>query len=47
MNEELYQAALNAINELFGDTSVSKETTRDSLEALRDEIEILLESLEG
>ena len=44
-NEELYKNALSAINKLFSDTSVSKEETIDSLESLREEIDVLLGSL--
>lgn len=33
------------LNELFSDTSVSRETTRNQLIELRDEIEVLLNAL--
>ena len=34
------------LNELFSDTSVSRETTKDRLIELRDEIELLIETLQ-
>lgn len=34
------------LNELYSDTSVSRETTRDRLIELRDEIELLLDTLQ-
>ena len=40
-----YNVALDAINELFSDTDVSQEDTKRSLEALKDEIEILIDTL--
>ena len=46
MNEKLYEEALTAINKLFGDTSVPVSTTRANLEALKGEIDTMLESLE-
>jgi len=46
-NEELYKAALKAINELFSDRSVSKEKAVDNLESLREEIDILIETLQA
>lgn len=45
-NDELYKRALDAIKELFGDTSVSQEETACALRALIDEAEIMIESLE-
>jgi len=45
-NEELYKAALDAINKLFSDRSVSKEKAVENLECLRDEIDTLIESLQ-
>lgn len=44
-NEELYQAALETITELFRDKSVSVSDCRGNLEGLKDEINTLLESL--
>lgn len=40
-----YEKALEAINELFGDDSVSPEETRFNLESLQDEIQSLLDTL--
>jgi hypothetical protein len=42
---QLMENAKVAIDKVFGDTSVSQATTRDSLEELRDEIEMKLESI--
>ena len=44
-NEELYKNALEAINKLFADMSVGKETAIQNLENLKDEIDLLTESL--
>ena len=46
-NEELYKEALEAINKLFSDRSVSQEKAVENLEGLRDEIDILLDALGG
>ena len=46
MSEELYDKALEAITELFNDDSVSKEQAIETLGALLNEIEIMIESLE-
>lgn len=40
-----YEKAEQAIKDLFSDTSVSIDTTRANLTALRDEIDNLIESL--
>jgi len=45
-NDELYQEALSAITRLFNDTSVPQPTCRENLNSLRDEIDILLDSIE-
>lgn len=45
-NEELYEKAIDAINDLFSDTSVSKEDAKGNLQGLLDEIAILMQSLE-
>lgn len=37
--------ALRAINALFSDTSVTRKQTKENLESLRDEIDILLDTL--
>ncbi len=45
MNQELYDTAIYAIEELFGDTSVSKEKAKENLESLIHEIEVMIQSL--
>jgi hypothetical protein len=45
-NEELYQKTLEAVKELFGDQTVDQDMTRSNLEALRDEIDLMITSLE-
>ena len=45
-NQKLYKGALQAIRELFGDTSVSQEEAIQNLQSLIDEINIMIESLE-
>ena len=47
MPETLYDKALAAITELFGDTSVSRSETRENLETLKGEIETMLSALEA
>ena len=42
----LYKAALEAVNELFSDTSVSQVTTWGWLDELMGEIEIMMDSLD-
>lgn len=44
-HDELIERAKQAINRVFGDQSVSKETTRESLKDLQDEIDIMLDTL--
>ena len=44
MNE---QQLMEAIQRYFGDKSRSREATREGLEAARDEIEMLIETLSG
>jgi hypothetical protein len=44
-NEELYEAALNAIGEMFSDVSVSRAATKENLRSLLYEIQIMLETL--
>jgi hypothetical protein len=41
----LYEAAERAIDDIFGNTRVSKQTTKDQLEALRDRIDMLADSI--
>jgi hypothetical protein len=45
-NGDLYDVAVKAINDLFSDTSVSKETAIENLKSLRGEIGTLIDSLE-
>lgn len=45
-HERLVEKAKEAIGEIYGDTSVSQETTRESLKDLLDEIMLLLETLD-
>lgn len=47
MGKTLYQQALDAVNELFSDTSVSKQDTLNSLNALIEEIEVMKEAFEN
>ena len=44
-NEALYEAALEAISDLFGDRSVSKGTAKENLKNLKGEIDIFIDSL--
>ena len=44
-NDELYDKTMEAINELFGDTSVSSEETRSRLKGLIDDIQELISTL--
>ncbi len=46
MNDELYEQALKAIQVLFDDASVSQEKAKENMDGLRDEIEILVDSLD-
>jgi len=44
-NRELYLKTLEAINDLFSDTSVSRNMAQGNLEQLRDEIDLMLRAL--
>ena len=44
-NKELYEAALNAIHKLFSDMEVSKEKAIENLEGLKEEIDLLIETI--
>jgi hypothetical protein len=44
-NEELYEKAMKAITDLFSDLSVSKAETKENLENLSGEIQVMIESL--
>ena len=46
-NEELYEKAKQAIDDLFGDRSVSISTCKENLRTLQGEIDIMLEALEN
>jgi polyhydroxyalkanoate synthesis regulator phasin len=46
-NEELYQKAENAIEELFSDTSVTPQKCAENMQELRDRIDEYVESLES
>lgn len=45
MTNDLKQRAIDAIDKLFGDTSVSVETTLDRMEELRSHIDINIQTL--
>ena len=44
-HRRLVKLAVDAISEVFGDKSVDRATTKDSLEELQDEIDLLLDCL--
>lgn len=44
-NEKLYDRANQAIHDLFNDTSVPPEKTKEKLTELADEITVLIDSL--
>ena len=44
-NQQLYDKALKAIEELYSDLSVSKEQAIKNLSAIKDEIDIMLDGL--
>lgn len=46
MDKDLYEIAMDAIRELFGDTSVTPQQTKENLEALIDNIQIMIDTLE-
>jgi hypothetical protein len=43
---DYYEEAREAIRKLFGDTSVPQEDTKRSLQAIKDEIDIYIDTLE-
>jgi hypothetical protein len=45
-NDELYEAALQAIANLFSDQSVTQQECADNLKTLISEIETMLDTLE-
>lgn len=46
-NEQLYKEAMEAITELFSDTSVDAQTSSDNLRTLQGEIEDLISVLQA
>ena len=46
MGTSLYEAALDAIREVFSDTSVDQAETARDLSALKDEIDTMIDSLD-
>jgi hypothetical protein len=46
MNDILYERALEVINKLYNDKSVTKEQAIENLENLKEEIDILIEILD-
>lgn len=44
--ETFYDVALKAINEMFGDTSVSQSEALADLRGLKDEINVMIDALE-
>jgi len=44
-HKALKKAALDAINDLNGDTSIPVSETREDLEELRNEIDVMLDAL--
>ena len=44
-NEELYEAATSAISDLFSDTSVDVEATRENLLGLINDIGVMLDRI--
>ncbi len=46
-HDELVEEAKQAINKVFGDQSVSRSKTKESLEELISEIEIILDTMRG
>ncbi len=46
MSETLVQQCIKLINRIYSDVRVSKETTRDMLNEIKDEIELLIDALD-
>ena len=44
-NEELYEAAMDAIRELYSDTTVSKEKCKSNMRSLIEEIRAMIQAL--
>ena len=47
MVPDLYQAVMDALRELFGDTSVDQATTKQNLETIQEEIDTMIASLDA
>ena len=45
--DELYDRALQIINDVFNDQSVDRDVTKRNLETLRDEIDVMLDALQN
>lgn len=45
-HDDLYEAANKALNNVYGDTSVRRSTTKETLETLKNEIDDLLNTLD-
>lgn len=45
MDDELYETALTAIKAVWEDDSVDKDETRRQLQGLKDEIDVLIDTL--
>lgn len=45
-DDPIYDNALQAVQRMFGDQTADAETARDRLTSLRDELDIMIDSLE-
>ena len=45
-NEALYEDVMSAIDRLYSDTSVSQHITRENLQTIIGEIEVLIETID-
>lgn len=45
-HNELFEAAKKAVEDLFGDDSVPQSQTRQDLEQIKEDIDMMLETLE-
>lgn len=46
LHDALYKDAIDAINHLFFDQSVSVEETKNSLETLKEELDVLIDTID-
>lgn len=46
-DRRVYDAAMQAVNRLFSDTTVERSQTREDLKSLRDEIDVMLDDLQS